>query len=285
MRVLADWPDAEPLDDLAAVVETAGDTRTRAIAARGLNRMAPQAPARAARAAEALAGALATTTDATERKNLLAALIGIPSLPSLQAVHAQLKQPELASAAAAGLLGISEVIYPWHLAEVKTALSDLRRSGSLSPEMTKRADALTARLGQPANFALGGLASSPDGIEKDGDAHGDQAAIDGNPDTYWDEVDNQQLYRLRVQLRERSTIGWLRILGFNHQNYAPKDFEIRCDDRVVKTVTDAAYTNNRLTVAFPPVTCSVVELVITGAHGPSPAVRELEFYAEPPPKP
>ena len=285
VRVLADWPDAEPIDDLATVVETAGDARTRAIAARGLNRMAPQAPARAARAAEALAGALAATTDATERKNLLGALIGIPSLPSLQAVQAQLKQPELASDTAAGLLGISEVIYPWHVAEVKAALADLRRTGPLSPELAKRADALTARLGQPANFALGGLASSPDGIEKDGDAHGDQAAIDGNPATYWDEVDNQKLYRLRVQLRQRSTIGCLRILGWSHQNHAPKDFEIRCDDRVVKTVTDAAHTSNWLTVAFPPVTGNVVELVITGAHGPSPAIRELEFYAEPPPNP
>jgi HEAT repeat protein/type 1 glutamine amidotransferase len=285
VRVLADWPDAEPLDDLATVVETAGDARTRAIAARGLNRMAPQAPARAARAAEALAGALAATTDATERRNLLAALIGIPSLPSLRAVQAQLKHPALAAEAAAGLLGIGEVIYPWHVAEVKAALAELRTSGSLSPELAKRADALTARLSQPANFALGGFASSPDGLEKDGDAHGDQAAIDGNPATYWDEVDQQKLYRLRVQLRQRSTIGCLRILGWSHQNHAPKDFEIRCDDRVVKTVTDAAYTDNWLTVAFPPVPCDVVELVINGAHGPSPAIRELELYAEPPPQP
>ena len=37
------------------------------------------------------------------------------------------------------------------------------------------------------NIAPQGMASSPDGLKKDGAAGGDQAAIDGNPDTYWDE--------------------------------------------------------------------------------------------------
>jgi type 1 glutamine amidotransferase/HEAT repeat protein len=284
VRVLAEWPDAEPLDALAGVIEAATDTKIRALAARGLNRMAPQSPARAARAAEALARALAAATDVTEQKNLLAAVVGIPSLASLRAAQAHLNSPGLAADAGAGLLQIAEVIYPWHLSEVKAALAELQRAGP-SPALTQRANALAAKLDQPANLARGGLASSPDGIEKDGAAGGDQAAIDGNPETYWDEEDNQKVYRLRVQLRERSTVGCLRILGWAQQDYVPKDFEVRCDDKVVKTVTNAQYQNRWLSVAFPPVTCDALELVITGSHGPSPAIRELELYEKPLPTP
>jgi hypothetical protein len=65
----------------------------------------------------------------------------------------------------------------------------------------------------------------------------------------------------------------------------PKDFEVRCDDEVVKTVTNAQYRDNRLIVEFPPVTCDLLELWITAAHGPSPAIRELEVFEQPLPKP
>ena len=280
VRVLAGWPDAEPLDALATLIETTPDAKVRSLAARGLNRMAPQAPARATRSAEALARALAATTDAAERKSLLSALIGIPSVPSLKAAQAQLKNPALAAEAAAGLLKIAEVIYPWHRAEVKAALAEFK-SADPTPALGQQADTLAAKLDRPANLALGGLATSPDGLEKDGAAGGDQAAIDGDPKTYWDEEDNQKLYILRVQLRERSTIGLLRIMGFQHHNFAPKDFEVLCDDKVVKTVRGAIYDNNLLSVEFPPVSCEVVELKITGAYGPSPAIRELEIYEKP----
>lgn len=280
VRVLAEWPDAEPLEDLAGVVETTSDSRVRVLAARGMNRMASQAPMRAARAAGALARALASTTDTVEQRSLLSALIGIPSVPSLSAAQAQLKSPALAADAAAGLLQIAEVIYPWHIADVKVALAELRSVGS-SPALAQRADSLAAKLEQPANLAVGGFATSPDGLEKDGAANGDQAAIDGDPATYWDEEDNQKLYRLRVQLRERSTVGCLRIMGWTQHNFAPKDFEVLCDDKVVKNITGAQYENNWLTVEFPPVACSAVEMKITSCYGPSPAIREVEIYTKP----
>ena len=280
VRVLAAWPDAEPLDTLATLVETTPDAKVRSLAARGLNRMAPQAPARASRSAEALARALAAATEIAERKSLLAALIGIPSVPSLKATQAQLNDPTLAAEAATGLVRIAEIIYPWHGPEVKAALAAFKAVNPL-PAATSQAEALAAKLDQPANLAVGGLATSPDGLEKDGQAGGDQAAIDGDPKTYWDEEDNQKLYRLRVQLREHSTVGCLRILGFQHHNFAPKDFEVLCDDKVVQTVRGATYQNNRLSVEFPPVPCDVVELKITGYYGQSPAIRELEIYEKP----
>ena len=280
VRVLVGWEDAEPLDDLATVVETTSDAKVRALAAQGLNRMAPQAPDRAMRAAEALAVALAATTDAAEQRNFLTALIGIPSVPSLKATRAQLKNPTLAGDAAAGLVRIAEVIYPWHKAEVRAALTELKLANP-PPALVQRAAALDTKLDKPANLAIGGRASSPDGVEKDGAAGGDQAAIDGDPETYWDEQDNQKLYILRVQLRERSTVGCLRILGYQHHNFAPKDFEVRGDDQLVKTVRGATYENNLLSVEFPPVQCNAVELKITGYYGPSPAIRELEIYEQP----
>ena len=284
VRVLADWPDAEPLDDLATLVETTGDAKVRSLAARGLNRMAPQAPARALRAAQALARALAATTDPADQKSFLAALIGIPSVPSLQAAQALLKHPTLAADAAAGLVKIAEVIYPWHNAEVRAALAEFKPPQPSASVLAARADKLTAKLDQLANLAVGGLATSPDGLEKDGQASGDQAAIDGDPKTYWDEEDNQKLYILRVQLRERSTVGCLRIMGFQQHSYAPKDFAVLCDDKVVKTVTGALYANNWLSVEFPPTPCDAVELKITGYYGQSPAIRELEIYEKAPAK-
>jgi hypothetical protein len=136
----------------------------------------------------------------------------------------------------------------------------------------------------PANFANGGLATSPDGLEKDVDASGDQAASDGNLKTYWDEADNQRLYRLRVQLREHSKVSYLRLTAWQHHNHAPKDFEVLCDDKIVKVVRNATYFNNVLTVEFPAAACDAVELSITGYYGQSPAIRELEIYEKPPVK-
>lgn len=277
VRVLVDWPDAEPLDDLATLIETTSDAKLRTLAARGLNRMAAQAPRRAGHAAEALAKALAAATEVGDQQYFLAALAALPSVPSLQAARTLLRNPSLGGEAMSALLGIAEVIYPRHSSEVKAALANLL-SANPAPALIQRAEALAAKLDLPANLAIGGLATSPDGLEKDGAASGDQAAIDGDPKTYWDEADNQKLYVLRVQLRERSTVGCLRILGWTHHKFAPKDFEILCDKKVVKKVSGAVYENNLYQVAFPPVQCDTVELRITGYYGGSPAIRELEIF-------
>ncbi len=286
VRALASWPTSAPLEDLAKVVETSQDPKARALAARGVSRMAAHSPPLATRAAQALAAALAAASDPAAQRNYLESLAALPSLPSLQAAQNQLANPTLSQDAQTAVLTIAHAIYPWHRAEVKTALDALKTSAP-SPELLRQTDALLQRIEQPANLARGGVASSPDGLEKDGHAGGDQAAIDGNPETYWDEVDGQKSYRLRIQLRQRSTLGFLRLLAFAHHDYAPRDFQILCDDRLVHTVTNAQYQNARLTVPFPPVTCDTVELHITGVYGLSPAIRELELYdmAPPPPDP
>ena len=73
----------------------------------------------------------------------------------------------------------------------------------------------------------------------------------------------------------------LRITGFQQHEYAPRDFTVLCDDKVVATVKDAQYGNNVLIVDLPPTRCTVVQLDITGSHGPSPAIRELELLPAP----
>ena len=71
-----------------------------------------------------------------------------------------------------------------------------------------------------------------------------QAAIDGDPKTYWDETDNQKLYWLRVTLKQPGTVGPSASPGFTHHNLRPADFEILCDGKVVKRVVGAMYDNN-----------------------------------------
>jgi len=128
------------------------------------------------------------------------------------------------------------------------------------------------------NLALGATATSPDDIDGDGAAGGDAAAIDGDPETYWDEVDDLERYRLVVTFPEARTVAAIRITGWGHHNFAPRDFEVICDGEVVKTVRDAWYESNRFSISFPATECSTLELSITGRWGPSPAIRELEIY-------
>jgi hypothetical protein len=93
-------------------------------------------------------------------------------------------------------------------------------------------------------------------------------------------VDNQKLYRLQVKLKSPATVSAIRILGYAHQNYAPKDFEVICDGQVVQTVREAKYLDNHLEVPLSPTRCQTLELKITGSYGPSPAIRELQILGE-----
>lgn len=138
--------------------------------------------------------------------------------------------------------------------------------------------AICATLGTGSNLAAGGVATSPDGLEPDGQSGGDQAAIDGDLSTYWDETDNQAEYRLRIDLPEPTYFSGVRITGYQHHNYAPRDFDVVCDGVVAVTVRDAQYAGNVLTVLLPRTKCSVIELRISSSHGPSPAIRELELF-------
>ena len=85
----------------------------------------------------------------------------------------------------------------------------------------------------------------------------------------------------RVDLKQPSKIAFLRIVGWQHHNYAPRDFEVLADGALIRKVEGARYHNNVLTLNLPATTCRSVELRITGYYGGSPAIRELEIYGQP----
>jgi hypothetical protein len=186
----------------------------------------------------------------------------------------------LADEAGLAVLKIVEEVGQKHRADARSALDQVR-AACKNPRITERAETMSLKFGDLQNLSLGASATSPDDLEKDGAASGDQAAIDGKPETYWDEADNQKLYRLRVQFKQPSRVVFLRLMGWQQHNYAPKDFEVLCDDKIVKQVANANYKSNWLEVNLPPTDCTAVELRITGYYGASPAIRELEIYGKP----
>jgi hypothetical protein len=123
------------------------------------------------------------------------------------------------------------------------------------------------------NLALSATASSPEG-----GSTGPHAAIDGNYATFWDKEDGKDLYRFRLDFKQPTEIAVISIEGHRHHRFAPKDFDILCDDRVVKNVREAVYDANKLIVSFPATTCESLELKITGYYGDSPAIRELKVH-------
>ena len=138
-----------------------------------------------------------------------------------------------------------------------------------------------ADLFEPVNLARHAVVSSPDGLKYDSHASyvcAAELAIDGDYATYWDKEDGKQSYRLRLDFKEPVDVTTVVISGWKHHDFAAKDFDILCDDVVVKKIENAVYDQNRLTVDFPPVKCKSLELKITGCYGGSPAIRELEVY-------
>jgi hypothetical protein len=135
------------------------------------------------------------------------------------------------------------------------------------------------------NIAARGIATSPDGLEQDGDGRGDQAAIDGDANTYWDEQDGAPLYRLVVAFRQPEKVDALAVMGWGQHEFAPKDFEVLCDGRVVRKVESARYTRTILFVPIEETTCRTVELKMTGCYGGSPGIRELGIFCPAQPKP
>ena len=103
------------------------------------------------------------------------------------------------------------------------------------------------------NLAIGATVDSPDGLEQDwciGQREGcrDSWAADGILDTYWDEMDQQEEYRLQLQLAPENAlidVAALAITAFSHYRFAPRTWVIFCNNRSVSEVTNAVYEDNR----------------------------------------
>jgi len=249
LRSLTGWPDASPLPLLIKVIRESRDEEEKAVALSGIARLSA-----------------AGKPDMAARQNLLTALNLVTGMEPTE------------KTATVGV-EIAESLAASHPAESRKALEKLVAGGKLSDALNQRVRAtlISATIGSLTNLAIGAKASSPDGFDSDGprpDAH----AIDGKKETYWDETDGHKLYRLRVDFKEPTNASAILVMGWAHHNFSPRDFEIVCDDKTVKTVKNAKYTDNRLIVCFPRTKCSSLELKITGCYGGSPGVRELGIY-------
>ena len=278
IRALGDWPDAAPLEDLLAVAKSADGPVAKILALRGFVKLSAKATDREPAAmAKLYARAMALARRTEEKKALLSGLSGVRCPEALAAAEALMAEPALVNEAALAVVKVADKLWVSQPALVKAAMKRLL-SAKVGESVRAEATRVLVELSKPINLARDAKATSPDGLEKDGQAGGDQAAIDGNPNTYWDEANGQKLYRLVITFPEPRKVAVVRILAFEDNSFAPEDFQILCDGKVVKSVRKATYRNRLLSLAFPATLCKSVELKITGYSGGSPAIREVEIY-------
>jgi len=278
IRVLGKWPNSGALDDLLALAESAQNPTHRILALRGFASLYTGASDQTETDLVAMvARAFALAERPEEKKLLLAVLPATPNAAALRIVLSGLDDPALTEEAALALVSMAPVMPDEHRDGVKSALKQAKQK-TLSPKVLSQINSLLILFNRPPNLAKGATASSPDGWDKDGAAGGDQAGIDSDPGTYWDEVNGKSEYRYRVTFDQSTPVNALGLMGYAPHNFAPRDFDIVCDGKVVLSVQKAIYVDNRFVVTFPATSCKTVELHITGSYGPSPAIRELELY-------
>jgi len=278
IRGLAQWPNAAAAPDLLAIARSDKSATHKVLALRGVIRLAgPAGNLPAEQAVKTLADAMALAARAEEKKLALAALGEVKHAAAMDLALKCLSDQELEVEAATAVVKIAKHV---RMTNADAAAAGLQKVLDVckSPAARQMAEGVMVVLGGMVNIAPQGTATSPDDLEKDGGSGGDQAAIDGNPTTYWDEADGKKLYRFVVTFKQPEKIAAISIIGYEHHNYAPKDFEILCDGKVVKKVENAQYDNNFLVIRIDEVTCTSVELKITGYYGNSPAIRELGIY-------
>lgn len=280
VRLVSGWPDAAPLDSLASVALTTSDARCKLLALRGLAKLAPQAKDRPAGQVVDLLSRALPVAELNEQRALLGALGEIAGPASLKVAATQLDNPALAKEARITVFKLLDALNQTNRSEARPVLEKLK-STATDPAETARLDMLALKFGELQNLSLGATATNLDGLKSDGAGGPPSAAIDGDEKTYWDEEDNQKLYVLRVDLKQPSSLVFLRIVGFQQQQYAPRDFEVLGDGKLIKKVEGAQYTSNALVVNLAGSVCRSVELRITGYYETSPAIRELEIYGKP----
>ncbi len=270
IQSLAKWPKGAALTDLAMIAESTEAPAEKSQALRGLAASAQASGLPSATLLPILTKAVAMAKADEDIFSLVSALGTLDSPEALGYAVGLAEKGRAVDEASLAALAIAGRLAAEHEAVVRAARARIVKAGP-DPFIIRQAQ--TGR-----NLALDAKASSPDGIESDGTASGDQAAIDNNEDTYWDEADDQDEYRLRLDFPTPRQVSAIRILGYKHHDYAPKTFAIICDKAIVKRVENATYQDNVFTAEFGAVRCNSLELRITGYYGHSPAIRELGVY-------
>ncbi|MCF7849487.1 MAG: PQQ-binding-like beta-propeller repeat protein, partial [Kiritimatiellales bacterium] len=174
-------------------------------------------------------------------------------------------------------LGDWHVLGPFKLEEFGNVARELEYR--FGPEVDYLGEQpVVAELPTVGNLALGAKASSPDKMEVQKKGNGPSSAVDGTLDTLWDDKDNGSFYALRLEFEKPTTFNTLKITGWKHQQFSPKNFAVVCDGKEIAKVENAQYAKNVLELNVPETTASSLELQITGVYGKSPAIRELEIY-------
>jgi HEAT repeat protein len=285
IRGLAAWPTPAPFEDLVKLARTAPEPVHRVLALRAALRLASKVQGRTPKQMTGLVTELMQLAhEPAERKAVLAELGRCPTGEALQAAQSFLADPELATEAGVAVTQIASAIRDTHRDQALAALLPLL-AGNRDATVTGRAGKVLKDILRPANLALGATATSPDGLEPDGASGGDQAAIDGDPNTYWDEVDNADEYRLRITFSEPKDVSSINILWHPYEQHQAQNLDVLCDGTVVAQVRKAKCFDHEMFVAFASVRCTWVELVIPGKNGlVSPAIHEFQIFGSFPPR-
>jgi len=285
VRGLAAWPTPAPFEDLVNLVRTAPEPVHRALALRAAIRLSSKADGRTPEQMTGLVTELMQLAGvAAERKAVLSELGRCSTLEALRLALKCLADPELATEAGVAVTQIASALRDTHRDQVLPALQQLL-AGNRDAAIAARAFKVLKDILKPANLAIGATATSPDGLDSDGASGGDKAAIDGDPNTYWDEVDGADLYRLKVTLKEPQDVSSINILWHPYEQHQAKNLDVLCDGKVVAEVRKAKRFENEMLIAFPSVCCTSVELVIPGKNGlVSPAIHEFQIFSHFPPQ-
>jgi HEAT repeat protein len=279
IRGLAAWPSPAAFDDLVGVARSGKESVHRSLALRAAIRLSSKVQGRTPEQTTALVAELMQLArDTAERKAVLGELGGCPTLAALHLAEKSLADPQLASEAATAVTRIASSIREAHRDEVLRVLVPMVHREK-DRTIAGRAAKVLKDVLKPENLALAATASSPDGVDCDGSSGGDRAANDGDPSTYWDEVDGAGQYRLRLTFKKPTEVASINLLWHPFEPHQAKNFNILCDGKVVKEVRQAACFENEMFLTIPPVRCTTIELVVPGKNGlVSPCIHEFQVF-------
>ncbi|TWU38361.1 HzsA-related protein [Novipirellula artificiosorum] len=170
---------------------------------------------------------------------------------------------------------------PTHVDAVRGTLvtgTDFGEPQAESPALSAGLSILPNTPKGAVNLARASRATSDDDVPAQQASDTPDKAIDGNPQTYWDDRDGAAEYDLSVTFTEPTSLSVLSMTGWRHEDFSPCDFTLLADGKPIGKVRDAVYAENQLILRFPTIRCSRFSLRITACYGGSPAIRELELY-------
>ena len=144
LRVLADWPDAAALTELARLAKTSADRKYKVLALRGWIRLLGQSDLPAASKLAMCREALASADRDEEKKLVLGALGRVPTAGALALVVPYVGNPVTQSEAAAAAVAIAEKIVETRPAEVAEAMEKVLKIAG-GEDLKKRARQLLDR--------------------------------------------------------------------------------------------------------------------------------------------